>query len=268
MDISPLKAVLLLAAAFAAGVVNSIAGGGTLLTFPALLSLGLDPKLANATSTVALWPGLLAGLWGYRRELDNSRTLLTRLGIISLLGGACGAWLLILTPSQTFARLVPFLILFATFLFMLQGTLSNRLRRTQGKATTTTEANRETKHLWWVFALILQFASAIYGGYFGAGNGILMLAIIGLLGVHDIHRANGIKNYLGLCLNSVAVLGFALSGLVYWPAALIMVLGAVAGGSFGANIAQRLPRILVRRAVVAIGLAIGLFMLWRTTHAG
>ena len=118
------------------------------------------------------------------------------------------------------------------------------------------------------FALPLQFASAIYGGYFGAGNGILMLAVIGLLGVHDIHRANGIKNYLGLCLNSVAVLAFALSGLVYWPAALIMVAGAVAGGSFGANIAQRLPRILVRRAVVAIGLAIGLIMLWRTIHAG
>src|SRR5512132_3123421 len=113
------KILMMIAAAFAAGVINSIAGGGTLITFPVLIWLGLDPKVANATSTVALWPGLFAGLFGYRREMDGSSLILMRLGTISVIGGGVGAWLLILTPSLTFARLVPFLILFATILFML-----------------------------------------------------------------------------------------------------------------------------------------------------
>src|SRR5215831_4440264 len=119
---TPLHALILFAAAFAAGVINSIAGGGTLITFPVLIWLGLDPKVANATSTVALWPGLFGGLFGYRRELADSSQLLVRLGSISVLGGALGAWLLIWTPPPLFAKLVPFLILFATILFMLQGT--------------------------------------------------------------------------------------------------------------------------------------------------
>src|SRR5687767_15465238 len=121
---SLLEIGLMFAAAFIAGFVNSIAGGGTLLTFPLLIWLGLDPKIANATSTVALWPGLFGGLFGYRRELENSSTILWRLGLTSVIGGAVGAWLLIWTPSPTFARLVPFLILFATVLFMCQGTIT------------------------------------------------------------------------------------------------------------------------------------------------
>ena len=126
MDLFPW--ILMLCAAFAAGAINSIAGGGTLLTFPVLIWLGLDPKVANATSTVALWPGLFGGLFGYRKELENSSTILIRLGITSVIGGGIGAWLLIWTPSPTFARLVPFLILFATILFMLQGAINRCLR--------------------------------------------------------------------------------------------------------------------------------------------
>src|SRR6266850_5189707 len=120
--------LMMIAAAFAAGVINSIAGGGTLITFPVLIWLGLDPKVANATSTVALWPGLFGGLFGYRKELKNSSTFLVRLGSISVIGGAVGAWLLIATPSPTFARLVPFLILFATILFMAQGPITRWLQ--------------------------------------------------------------------------------------------------------------------------------------------
>ena len=150
------------AAAFAAGIVNSIAGGGTLITFPVLIWLGLDPKVANATSTVALWPGLFGGFWGYRREVENSRTFLVRLGLTSVFGGAVGTALLIMTPSATFARLVPYLILFATALFTVQGPISRRLR--------SQAPSGEVHTNWWIGAIILQFFSAIYGAYFGAGT--------------------------------------------------------------------------------------------------
>lgn len=247
--------LVMFAAAVTAGAMNSIAGGGTLITFPVLIWLGLDPKVANATSTVALWPGLFSGVWGFRRDLENSRTILLRLGITSLLGGGVGAWLLILTPSATFARMVPFLILFATILFTLQAPITRWLG--------TEEPAEHPRARWWAGAIIFQFFSSIYGGYFGAGNGILMLAAMGLLGLSDIHRANGIKNFMGICINSVAVLTFAISGLVYWPHSLLMAVGAIAGGYFGASAARRLGRTFVRRAVVLIGLTIGIVMLWR-----
>jgi uncharacterized membrane protein YfcA len=247
--------LMMIAAAFAAGVINSIAGGGTLITFPVLVWLGLDPKVANATSTVALWPGLFGGVFGYRRELENSSTILLRLGITSVIGGAIGAWLLIWTPSLTFARLVPFLILFATILFMAQGSITRRLRLQPIVA--------EPKAAWWLGAIVFQFFSAMYGGYFGAGNGILMLAAMGILGLHDINRANGIKNFLGVCINSIAVLSFGLSHLVVWPDALIMAGAALIGGYFGAQMAVRIKQSYVRRAIVVIGFVITFVMLWR-----
>jgi uncharacterized protein len=250
--------LLLLAAAFAAGVINSVAGGGTLLTFPTLIALGLDPKIANATSTVALWPALAGGLFGYRREMEGTRDLLWRLGLASVAGGGLGAWLLIRTPSQTFARLVPFLILFATILFMLQEPINRWVRVGELKPD---EARRRR---WWAGAIFFQFCSAVYGGYFGAGNGIMMLAAMGLLGLTDIHRANGLKNFLGLTLNFVAILAFAASGMVDWRVALLMAVGAVGGGYFGASAARYVGRAVVRRAVVVIGFAIGVAMLWRT----
>jgi uncharacterized membrane protein YfcA len=252
---TPLHAAILFVSAFLAGAINSIAGGGTLLTFPALIWLGLDPKVANATSTVALWPGLFGGLFGYRKELENSSTLLIRLGAISVLGGAVGAWLLIATPSPTFARMVPLLILFATILFMAQGAI-NRQLQLQPIAL-------EPKTSWWVGALVFQFFSAIYGGYFGAGNGILMLAAMGLLGLHDIHRANGIKNFLGICINSIAVLSFSVTHLVVWSDSLLMAVGALLGGYFGASMAVRIGPLVVRRAIVVIGFVITFVMLWR-----
>lgn len=246
---------ILFVAAFAAGAINSIAGGGTLLTFPVLIWLGLDPKVANATSTVALWPGLFGGLFGYRRELENSSKILVRLGLTSVIGGAVGAWLLIWTPSPVFASLVPFLILFATILFMAQGTITRRLRLQPITA--------EPQTSWWLGAIVFQFFSSIYGGYFGAGNGILMLAAMGLLGLHDINRANGIKNFLGICINSIAVVSFAVMQLVRWPEALLMAVGALLGGYFGANMALRISQVWVRRGIVVIGLAIFVAMVWK-----
>ena len=247
--------VLMIAAAFAAGVINSIAGGGTLITFPVLIWLGLDPKVANATSTVALWPGLFGGLFGYRKELENSSTILWRLGLTSVIGGGVGAWLLIWTPSPTFARLVPFLILFATMLFMVQGTITRRLR--------LQEIGSQPKASWWLGAIIFQFFSSIYGGYFGAGNGILMLAAMGLLGLRDLNRANGIKNFLGICINSIAVVSFAISYLVVWPIAAIMAGAAMLGGYVGANLAVRVGQAVIRRAIVAIGFIITFVMIWQ-----
>jgi uncharacterized protein len=252
---SPIHIAILVASGFAAGVINSIAGGGTLITFPVLIWLGLDPKVSNGTSTVALWPGLFGGLFGYRRELEDSSTILFRLGLTSILGGALGAWLLIWTPSRTFARLVPFLILFATILFMIQGVINRRLKLQPIDAAP--ERN------WWLGVIAFQFCSAIYGGYFGAGNGILMLAVMGLLGLHDLNRANGIKNFLGICINSIAVLSFSLSGLVVWPDALVMACGALLGGYAGASLAVRIPQVVVRRAIVVIGFAITFVMLWQ-----
>jgi uncharacterized membrane protein YfcA len=247
--------VAMLCAAFAAGVINSIAGGGTLLTFPVLIWLGLDPKVANGTSTVALWPGLFGGLFGYRKELENSSAILFRLGSISVLGGAFGAWLLIWTPSKVFASLVPFLILFATILFMFHGEINKRLR--------LGSLDEKPMGLWWTGAIVFQFFSAMYGGYFGAGNGILMLAAMGLLGLHDINRANGIKNFLGICINSIAVLSFSLAGLVVWEDALVMACGALVGGYFGASMAKRVGQKWVRRAIVLIGWIIFFVMIWR-----
>ncbi|PYS69884.1 MAG: sulfite exporter TauE/SafE family protein [Acidobacteria bacterium] len=250
-----LHVLVMLVAAFAAGAINSIAGGGTLLTFPILIWLGLDPKVANGTSTVALWPGLFGGLYGYRKELENSSTILLRLGATSLVAGGLGAWLLIRTPSPTFARLVPFLILFATILFMSQGAISKRFKF--GKL------DEQPALGWWIGAMSFQFFSAMYGGYFGAGNGILMLAALGLLGLNELSRANGVKNFLGICINSIAVLAFSLNGLVVWRDALIMAVGALAGGYFGASMAVRIGQTWVRRGVVIIGFVIFVVMVWK-----
>lgn len=246
---------ILVTGAFAAGAINSIAGGGTLITFPLLIWLGLDAKVANATSTVALWPGLFGGVFGYRRALEKSSELLLKLGITSVVGGTIGAWLLIWTPSPTFERMVPFLILFATILFMVQGSINRWLRLQPIMA--------DPNASWWLGAIGFQFFSSIYGGYFGAGNGILMLAAMGLLGLHEIHRANGIKNVLGICINSVAVLSFALMGLVAWSDALLMAVGALLGGYFGASMAVRVGQVWVRRGIVAIGFVIFFVMVWR-----
>jgi len=251
-----LQVALMFVAAFFAGVVNSIAGGGMLLAFPLLIWLGLDPKVANATGTVALLPGLMGGLFGYRRDMTDTSLMLMRLGVISVIGGGLGAWLLIVTPSPVFARLVPGLILFATVLFMIQGTVNRWLHLPAPGVKSITTA-------WWVGAMLIQLCSAMYGGYFGAGNGILMLAVLGLLGLHDIHRANGIKNFLGICINSVAVVSFSVAHMVAWPRALLMAVGATAGGYVGARTAQRVGRVFIRRAIVVIGFAITIVMLWR-----
>lgn len=248
------KELVVASAAFAAGLINSIAGGGTLVSFPALLWTGRDPVLANATSTVALWPASLAGVYGFRRELKGGARLFLLFGAPSLLGGVLGAVLLLRTPSETFARLVPFLILFATLLLAAQEPISRKLGK--GEDAVRTRA-------WWAGAVVFQFLVGVYGGYFGAGIGILMLAALGLLGFTDIHRMNALKNLLAICINGVAAVYFISSGAVIWSDVLVMTFAAIAGGYTGARLAYRLGRRFVRLAVIVIGLVMSLSLFFK-----
>jgi uncharacterized membrane protein YfcA len=254
------QAIVIFISGFLAGAINSVAGGGTLLSFPALVWIGIDPKVANITSTVALWPGSLGGMVGFRRELAGSRRWMLLLAGPSILGGLVGALLLLRTDAGTFARMVPFLILFATVLFATGEPISRRLRRAGEQKESPVEGGTESR-AWWVGAAIFQFAVAVYGGYFGAGIGILMLAALGLLGLTDIHQMNGLKNFFAVCINIVAALYFILWGPVDWSSAVIMAVGSIAGGLGGAGLARKLGRPFVRRVVIAIGLAMALSLL-------
>ena len=242
-------------AAFVAGAINSVAGGGTLLTFPALVWVGLPSTLANATSTVALTPGSLGGLWGYRRDLRGLPGQTYLLVIPSVIGGIIGAVLLEMTPTAVFDRIIPLLILFATVLFMLQEPVQ-RLIKTTGKA-------HAGSRNWLIGALLFQFFVSLYGGYFGAGIGILMLAAFGIMGFTDIHQMNGLKAFLALCINGVAALYFIWQGMVSWPHALVMSAGAIVGGIWGAGIARRIGPKGVRRIVIAVGFTMTLSLLLR-----
>jgi uncharacterized protein len=243
-----------------AGAMNAVAGGGTLLTFPALIGLGIAPLTANATSTVALWPGSASSFWGYRRELRGAQRWAIGFALPSLLGGAVGALLLLATDEKTFSDLVPWLVLGATVLFMGQGPLGAWLRR---RPSAGMEGDRSdgTDRFPKARLLVFQFLIGIYGGYFGAGAGILMLAALGLMGLTNIHRMNGLKNWGGLCMNAVAAITFAVSGLVNWPVALSMAIGAVSGGYLGSRMAQRVSQKTVRMIIIAIGLGSGFWLL-------
>jgi uncharacterized membrane protein YfcA len=266
-SISPQAARLLVVVLISAvaGAMNAIAGGGTLLTFPALVGLGIPPIVANATSTVALWPGTIGSIWGYRDELAGVRRWATGFALPSVAGGALGAWLLLRTPPGRFALLVPWLVLGATVLFMLQGTVMARIRRRAGAGGANSldrdqDAER-TRDFPPPTILFYQFLVATYGGYFGAGIGILMLAALGFMGLTNIHRMNGLKNWGAACLNAVAAAMFAFTSLVNWPVALSMAVGALAGGYAGSRVAQRVPQRYVRYAIVAIGLVSGVWLL-------
>jgi len=248
-------------AALLAGVMNAVAGGGTLVTFPALVALGVPPISANATSTVALWPASISSMWGYRLELVGARAWALGFALPSLAGGAVGGWLLLKTPADRFAAIVPWLVLGATVLFMVQRPVMRRLAGARTTATPDLETDlRLTSRRPPVWILVFQFLVAVYGGYFGAGVGILMLAALGFMGLQNIHRMNGLKNWGGMCMNAVAAAMFAFSSLVNWPVAAAMAIGSVSGGYVGSRTAQRLPQSFVRATVVVIGLASGILL--------
>jgi uncharacterized membrane protein YfcA len=251
-----LHITIIVIAAFAAGAINSIAGGGTLLSFPALVWIGVNPVMANATNTFALWPGSFAAMVGFRRELANVRRWLLLLTIPALLGGATGGVLLLHTSMATFTRLVPFLILGATLLLAGQELITRRLGL-------VARAHENPSAGWITIVVIFQFLVGIYGGYFGAGIGILILAALGLIGLTDMHEMNGLKNLLAICINGVAAIYFAWSGAVVWKDGFIMAIAAIIGGYLGARVARRLGRTFVRRSVVVIGLAMGIALFFK-----
>jgi uncharacterized membrane protein YfcA len=247
-------AAVAFASALAAGAINSLAGGGTLISFPTLIWLGLDSVTANATSTVAIWPGTVGSAWGYRKELRAAEPRFLALILPSLVGGLAGAILLRLTPTSTFDRLVPYLILFATLLFIAQEPVQRKMGTAGGP--------RHQSAGWFAGAMLFQLIVGLYGGYFGAGIGILMLAALAIMGLSDIHEMNSLKVVFGGSVNGIAAVYFIWSGMVRWPYVLVMAIGAIVGGYGAAGVAKRIGRTAVRRIVIAIGLgmAISLFV--------
>lgn len=253
-----LHAVILALAGCTAGIMNSIAGGGTLITFPALISVGVPSIPANATSTIALLPATFGGAIGYRKKIGNIIPWLKLFVPVSLVGGLIGGILLVQTPTKTFDSMVPFLILFATILFMAQ----NSFARIFGSRLSASHGTPPSKK--WIYGSVMfQFGVAIYGGYFGAGIGILMLASLGVLGFEDIHEMNTLKVILGFLINIVAAVYFVACGLIFWPDAFVMACGSVIGGYSGAHFAQKVPQKVVRSVITAIGFAISAALFYR-----
>jgi uncharacterized protein len=242
---------LLCLSAFAAGVMNAIAGGGTLLTFPSLLTV-VDARIANATSTVALVPGSLASVWGYRSELRHVRRWSWLLFWPSLVGGIVGSLLVTVLDERYFRAVVPWLILTATLLFLFQPTIARLAGIGRPHAPPSA---------WTVTGVVFfQFLVSVYGGYFGAGIGILMLSSLALMGLSDIHEMNALKTLLAVVINGVSVAIFIYGNIVNWRYALVMAVAAIAGGYCGARLARRLNRNLVRWIVIAIGFVLTAYL--------
>ena len=251
------QGAFLFAAAFVAGVLNSVAGGGGFIAFPALLLTGIPPINANATNTAALWPGTVASTGAYRRVLSNQgRNLVLPLVCTGMVGGFAGALILLKTPQSTFMRLVPWLLLSATVLFMFSGRIAVWVRK-------RTAHVRSSSKLDIAGAALVQLFIAVYIGYFGAGAGILMLALFAMMGVESIHTMNGLKTLLASVCNAVALITFIVAHTVVWPQALLMTVGATLGGYGGAYYAQKLPQERVRQFVIVVGLSMSAYFFAR-----
>jgi uncharacterized protein len=248
------EAAVLAGAAVVAGAINAVAGGGSLISFPAALAVGLSPLVANATNAVALTPGSVASAFAYRRELEHDRALVRLFVPAAAAGGIAGSILLLVTPQRLFDAIVPLLVLFATALLFAQN-----LRR--AKATSAGAEWRVPERP--VVAVFLQFLVGVYGGYFGAGMGIMMLAILTRVGGVDIHRMNGIKSVLGAVINAIAGATFVIAGAIDYRAAVVMAAGAIAGGFVGAGVARQVKPAIVRWGVVAIGLVLTVALAYR-----
>jgi uncharacterized protein len=239
-----------------AGVLNAIAGGGSFISFPALLFLNIPPVAANATNTVALWPGLAASAIAYLKRLNAPRRVLVPLMIASVIGGWGGALLLLKTPQLLFLRLVPWLLLAGTLLFAF----GNTIRKLFGDD----ERESGLHHISWnaiVAGSIAELAVAIYGGYFGAGIGFITLGMLAMMGMRDIHAMGAIRTLLAVAINAAAVITFIAARAVLWPQCVVMITGSLIGGWFGAHYAQRADQSKVRGIVIGLGMVMTAYFL-------
>ena len=247
---TPLDAVAIAGAGVAAGTINTIVGSGSLVTFPTLVALGFPPVIANVSNTVGLVPGSASGTLGYRRELAGQGRRVLRLGAAATLGGLTGGLLLLALPASAFERIVPFLILLACILVALQPRLSRALiaRRPAGA-----EHSRELA--------ALVYLTAIYGGYFGAAQSVILIALLAIFVPDDLQRLNGLKNLLALIVNAVAAILFILIAPVAWDAAALIAIGSIAGGQIGAAVGRRLSPLVLRTVIVVVGTIVAARML-------
>jgi uncharacterized membrane protein YfcA len=262
--------IFLFFAALVAGALNSVAGGGSFISFPALLFSGIAPIAANATNTCALWPGTIASTVAYRKAFTpEARRMLPPLIALGAVGGVLGANILLRTPQETFMKLVPGLLLLATLVFVFSSRITSWLRaRVQsrgriGESVGGDSAEKRTPLFLLIGGLAIEVLLATYIGYFGAGAGILVLALLALLGMENIHTMNGVKTLLVSLVNGVALLTFIVGHRIVWPEAAVMVVGAAMGGYAGAHFAQKMNPQYVRRAVIVVGFGMSAYFFYR-----
>jgi uncharacterized protein len=241
-------AILLFFAAAIGGALNAVAGGGSFLTLPALIVAGISPVAANATSTLALWPASLSSTFAYRGDIKTSRRWMAALGVTSLAGGLAGALLLVRTSDSSFLRLLPWLMLTAAATF----TFGHKLRPASW-------------HPGLAVVVVVQLFIATYGGYFGGGMGIMMLATMALAGMTNIHEMNGLKSFLGVSINGVALITFILSGTISWKYGVVMAVGATLGGYSAAAFARKIEARYVRSFVIVVGWTMTAYFFWKRT---
>ncbi len=250
------QAVFLAAAAFIAGGINGVAGGGSLISFPALLAAGYPAKAANVTNTTALWPGYVGGSIGYRAQLAPQRGTIARLAVPSILGAIAGSIILLSTPESAFKALVPYLILFGAAVLAFQPRISLIAARLRGVARH--ESGRVTAELY-----VAVFVLAVYGAYFGAGLGTITLAVLGVLLPDQLHNSNALKGVMSAVINAIAVAWFAVFGPVQWPAAIVMAVAALLGGYLGVRVARNFSPGVLRIAIVAYSVLVSAVLILR-----
>ena len=252
---TPQTVIFLFCAGALGGALNSVAGGGSFIAFPALLWTGVPPIPANATNTIALWTGAAASGGAYRKRLDVPRRVMIPLLTASLMGGLAGAILLLKTPAHTFMRVLPWMTLGATLLFAFGKKLAG------GRKSLI---EHETTGAALAGATTFQLCVAVYGGYFGGGMGIVMLAMLAALGMTDIHAMNALKSVMGFVINGIAVVTFVFAGAVAWKHGAVMILGGIVGGYFGAHYAMKMPQIWIRIFVVLVGAGMTVYFFWKS----
>jgi uncharacterized protein len=248
--VSPIEAAAVLVAGVAAGTINAIVGSGSLITFPTLLAVGYSPLVANVSNTVGLVPGAASGAVGYRRELSGQAGRALRLGVVAVAGGLSGGVLLLLLPASAFERVVPYLILLACALVALQPRLTRLMA-----------ARRREGHDHPAPLLATVYLTAIYGGYFGAAQGVILIALLGIFIGDHIQRLNALKNVLAALVNGVAALLFIVVAPVAWPPAVLLAAGSIVGGQIGARLGRRLSPIVLRAVIIVVGTGVAVKLL-------